>query len=69
MCLSMHTQIKLGLHQPVTVVPISSHILPLLSLTVAVVKEVGDGGRGAAAPGLGCVDGGQDGRHESLVLQ
>lgn len=36
-------------------------------LTVAVVEEVGDGGRGAAAPRLGGIDGGQDGRHESLV--
>lgn len=36
-------------------------------LTVAVVKEVGDGGRGAATPRLGGINGGQDGRHEPLV--
>lgn len=36
-------------------------------LTVAVVEEVGDGGRGAAAPGFGGVDGGEDGGHEPLV--
>lgn len=35
--------------------------------TVAVVEEVGDGRRGAAAPGLGGVDGGEDGGHEPLV--
>lgn len=37
------------------------------TLTVAVVEEVGDGGRGAAAPGLGGVDGGEYGGHEPLV--
>lgn len=37
------------------------------TLTVAVVEEVGDGGRRAAAPGLGGVDGGEDGGHEPLV--
>lgn len=37
------------------------------TLTVAIVKEVGDGGRGAAAPRFGGVDGGEDGRHEPLV--
>ena len=37
------------------------------TLTVAIVKEVCDGGRGAAAPGLGGVDGGEDGGHEPLV--
>lgn len=36
-------------------------------LTIPVVEEVGDGGRGAAAPGLGGVDGGENGRHELLV--
>lgn len=36
-------------------------------LTVAVIKEVRDGSRGAAAPGLGGVDGGQDGGHEPLI--
>lgn len=36
-------------------------------LTVAVVEEVGDGGGGAAAPGFGGVDGGEDGGHEPLV--
>lgn len=35
--------------------------------TVAVVEEVRDGGRGAAAPGFGGVDGGEDGGHEPLV--
>lgn len=37
------------------------------TLTVAVVEEVGDGGRRAAAPGLGGIDGGEDGGHEPLV--
>lgn len=37
------------------------------TLTVAIVKEVGDGCRGAAAPGFGGVDGGEDGGHEPLV--
>lgn len=37
------------------------------TLTVPVVEEVGDGRRGAAAPGLRGVDGGEDGRHEPLV--
>lgn len=36
-------------------------------LTVAVIKEVRDGSRGAAAPGFGGVDGGQDGGHEPLI--
>lgn len=36
-------------------------------LTVPVIKEVGDGGRGAATPGLGCVNGGENGGHEPLV--
>ncbi len=37
------------------------------TLTVAIVKEVGDGSRGAAAPGFGGVDGREDGGHEPLV--
>lgn len=37
------------------------------ALTVAVVKEVSNGGRRAAAPRLGGIDGGQDGRHEPFV--
>lgn len=37
------------------------------TLTVAVVEEVGDGGRRAATPGLGGIDGGEDGGHEPLV--
>lgn len=37
------------------------------ALTVAIIKEVGDGRRGAAAPGFGGVDGGEDGGHEPLV--
>lgn len=37
------------------------------TLTVAIVEEVGDGCRGAAAPGFGGVDGGEDGGHEPLV--
>ena len=37
------------------------------TLTVAVVEEVCDGGRGAAAPRFGGVDGGEDGGHEPLV--
>lgn len=37
------------------------------TLTVAIVKEVGDGCRGAAAPGFGGVDGGEDRGHEPLV--
>lgn len=36
-------------------------------LTVAVIEEVGDGCRGAAAPRFGGVDGGENGRHEPLV--
>lgn len=36
-------------------------------LTVAVIKEVGDGGGGAATPGFGGVDGGEDGGHEPFV--
>lgn len=35
--------------------------------TVSIVEEVRDGGRGAAAPRFGGVDGGEDGRHEPLV--
>lgn len=38
------------------------------SHTVSIIKEVSDGGRGAAAPGFGGVDGGQDRRHEPLVF-
>lgn len=40
---------------------------PTPRLTVAVIKEVRDGSRGAAAPGFGGVDGGQDGGHEPFV--
>lgn len=36
-------------------------------LTVAIIKEVGDGSRGAAAPRFGGVNGGEDGGHEPLV--
>lgn len=38
------------------------------SHTVPIVKEVGDGSRGAAAPGFRGVNGGQDRRHESFVF-
>lgn len=44
-----------------------SHTMPTPRLTVAVIKEVRDGSRGAAAPGFGGVDGGQDGGHEPLI--
>lgn len=37
------------------------------TLTIAVVEEVRDGGRGAAAPRFRGVNGGEDGRHEPLV--
>lgn len=37
------------------------------ALTIAVVEEVGDGGRGAAAPRLGGINRCQDGRHKPLV--
>lgn len=37
------------------------------TLTISIVEEVGDGGRGAAAPGFGGVNGGEDGGHEPLV--
>lgn len=36
-------------------------------LTIAIVKEVRDGGRGTAAPRFGRINGGEDGGHESLV--
>lgn len=38
-----------------------------VALTIPVIEEVCDGGRGAAAPGLGGVDGGEDGGHETLI--
>lgn len=38
-----------------------------VALTIAIIEEVRDGGRGAAAPGLGGVDGGEDGGHETLI--
>lgn len=37
------------------------------ALTVPVVEEVRDGRRGAAAPGFGGVNGGEDGGHEALI--
>lgn len=37
------------------------------SLTIAIIKEVGDRSRGAAAPGFGGVNRGEDGGHEPLV--
>lgn len=32
----------------------------MISPTISIIKEVSDGGRGAAAPGFGGVDRGQD---------
>lgn len=40
---------------------------PAPTLTVAIVKEVSDGCRGAAAPGFGGIDGGKDGGHKPLI--
>lgn len=41
--------------------------LATAALTVAIIEEVRDGGRGAAAPGLGGFNGGEDGGHETLI--
>lgn len=37
------------------------------ALTIPIIKEVSDGRRGATAPGLGGVNGGEDGGHETLI--
>lgn len=41
--------------------------LAAAALTIPIVKEVCDGRRGAAAPGLGGLNGGEDGGHETLI--
>lgn len=46
---------------------VSIHTSKPSFFTVAIVEEVRNGCRGAAAPGFGGIDGSEDGGHEPLV--